>query len=76
VSLGEVTKNPVSLVPFHGVVKIKLVLKNPLAGDDVGANGARDKILGVVDDQGSKFFFHGAVPIRIDEGGVDAGGHW
>jgi hypothetical protein len=74
-SLGEAAKNPVSLVPFQGVVGIKLVLENPLAGDDVGANGARDKILGVVGDRGSKFFFHGTAPIWIDEGSADGGGH-
>jgi hypothetical protein len=59
-SLGEAVKNLASLVPFQGAVEIELVLKNPLASDDVGANGARDKIPSVVDDQGSKFFFHGA----------------
>jgi hypothetical protein len=74
-SLGEATKNPASLVPFQGAVRIELVLENPLAGDDVGANEARDKIPGVVGDQGSKFFFHGATPIWIDEGGADGGGH-
>jgi hypothetical protein len=56
-SLGEAAKNPVSLLPFHGAVKIELVLENLLVGDDIGANGARDKITGVADDQGSKFFF-------------------
>jgi hypothetical protein len=75
VSLVEATKNPASLVSFQGAVEIKLVLENPLAGDDVGANGARDKIICVVGDQGSKFFFHGMVPIRIDKGGVDEGGY-
>jgi hypothetical protein len=74
-SLGEAVKNPASLVPFQGAVRIELVLENPLASDDVGANGARDKILGVVGDQGSKFFFHGTTPIWIDEGGADGGGH-
>jgi hypothetical protein len=74
-SLGEAVKNLVSLVPFHGAVIIKLVLQNLLTSDDVGDNGARDKIIGVVSDQGSKFFFHGAAPIRIDEGGADGGGH-
>jgi hypothetical protein len=74
-SLGEAVKNPTSLVPFQRVVEIKLVLKNPLTGDDVGANGARDKIPGVVNDQCSKFFFHGAAPIRINKGGADGGGH-
>jgi hypothetical protein len=74
-SLGEVTKNPASLVPFQGAIRIELVLENPLAGDDVGANGVRGKIPGVVGDQGSKFFFHGATPIWIDEGDADGGGH-
>jgi hypothetical protein len=74
-SLGEATKNPASLVSFRGAVGIELVLENPLADDDVGANGVRDKIPGVVGDQGNKFFFHGAAPIWIDEGGADGGGH-
>jgi hypothetical protein len=74
-SLGEAAKNPASLVPFQGAVGIELVLENSLVGDDVGANGARDKIPSVVGDQGSKFFFHGTVPIWIDEGGADGGGH-
>jgi hypothetical protein len=74
-SLGEAAKNPTSLVPFQGAVRIELVLENPLATDDVGANGVRDKISGVVGNQGNKFFFHGMVPIRIDEGSADGGGH-
>jgi hypothetical protein len=51
------------------------VLLNPFVSDDVGANRARDKIPGVVGDQGSKPFFHGTVPFWIDEGGADRGGH-
>jgi hypothetical protein len=51
------------------------VLENLLASDDVGANGARDKIPDVVGDQGSKFFFYGVAPIQIDEGDMDGGGH-
>jgi hypothetical protein len=74
-SLGEDAKNPTSLVPFQGAIGIELVLENSLAGDDVGANGARDKIPGVVGDQGSKFFFHGTTPIWINEGSANGGGH-
>jgi hypothetical protein len=55
-SLGEVAKNLASLIPFQRAVRIELVLENPLASDDVGANGARDKIPDVVGDQGNKFF--------------------
>jgi hypothetical protein len=74
-SLGEAMKNPASLVTFQGAIEIKLVLENPLASDDVGANGVRNKIPAVVNDQGNKFFFHGAAPIQIDEGGADEGVH-
>jgi hypothetical protein len=42
-SLGEATKNPASLVPVQGAVGIELLLENPLAGDEVGANRMRGK---------------------------------
>jgi hypothetical protein len=73
--LDEAVKNPVSLVPVQGVIGIELVLKNPLIGDDVGANGTRDKILGIVGDQASKLFFHGTTPVQIGEGSTDGGGY-
>jgi hypothetical protein len=63
-SLGEATKDPMSLV-----------LQNPFVSDDIGANGVRDKISGIVGDQGNKFFFHGTTPVRINEGGADGGEH-
>jgi hypothetical protein len=71
-SLGEAT----SLVPVQGVIEIDLMLENPLADDDVGGNMTRDKIPSVVGDQGSKLFFHGAMPVQIDEGRADKGGYW
>jgi hypothetical protein len=74
-SLGEAVKDPASLVSFQGAIRIELVLENLLAGDDVGANRARDKILGVIGDQGNNFFFYGAAPIQIDKGSTDVGGH-
>jgi hypothetical protein len=64
-----------SLVPIQEAFRIELVLINPLVGDDVGANRMRDKIPGVVGDQGSKLFFHGVMPIRIGEGSADGGGY-
>jgi hypothetical protein len=51
------------------------VLEDPFASDDIRASGARDNILGVVGDQGSKFFFHDRVPVRFDDGDVDGEGH-
>jgi hypothetical protein len=74
-SLGEVVKDLESLVPLQRTVGFELVLENLFVGDNVGANRARDKIRGVVGDQGSKLFFHGATLVQIDEGGVNGGGH-
>jgi hypothetical protein len=48
-------KDPMSLVPFQGAVEVELVLENPFVGGDVGANGAWDKIRGVIGNQRNKF---------------------
>jgi hypothetical protein len=73
--LGEAPKNPTSLLSFQRVIEIELVLKNPLVVDDVGNNRVRDKIKSVVGDQCIKFFFHGMMPIQIDEASLDGGGY-
>jgi hypothetical protein len=65
-------KDPASLIPFQGAIRIKLVLEDPFTGDDVGANKTRDKIPSVVGDQSIIFFLHGMTPRRVD---VDGGGH-
>jgi hypothetical protein len=65
----------VCLVPLQRVIGVELVLEEPYAGDDIGANGARDKILDVDGDQGNKFFFQGMTTVQIDKG-MDRGGHW
>jgi hypothetical protein len=64
-----------SLVPLQGNARFEFMLENPFANNDVGANGTRDKILGVVGNQDSKLFFHGVAPVQINEGGADGGGH-
>jgi hypothetical protein len=73
--LGEDAKNPTSLVPFQGAVRVELVLEDPFAGDDVGANMTRDKLLSIVGDQSIIFFFHSTAPGQVGEGGADGGGH-
>jgi hypothetical protein len=73
--LGEATKNPMSLIPFYGAVRVELVFEDPFAGDNIGANTTRDKILSVVGDQSIIFFFHDMTPGWVGEGGVDGDGH-
>jgi hypothetical protein len=60
-----------TLVQFQTSVGVELVLENLF----IGADGVRDKIPGVVDDQESKLFFPDVVPVQIDESGMDGGGH-
>jgi hypothetical protein len=43
-------KDPASLILLQRAIKVELVLENSFAGDNVGANGAREKISCVVDD--------------------------
>jgi hypothetical protein len=74
-SLGEAAKDPTSIVSLQRTVRVELVPENPSIGEDVGANGVRDKVSGVVGDQGRKLFFHGAMPVQIEEGGADGGGY-
>jgi hypothetical protein len=73
-SPSEAVKDPTRLVPFQRAVEVEHVIENPFDGDDVGANGVRNKIPGVVADQDNKLFFHGAALVRINEGGADEGG--
>jgi hypothetical protein len=42
-TLGEAAKNPTSLVPFKGVVRVEHVLEDPFASDEVGANRMRTR---------------------------------
>ena len=37
--LGKATENPARLVPLEGAIRLKLMLEDPLASDDVGPRG-------------------------------------
>jgi hypothetical protein len=56
---------PASLVPFQCTIRVKLVLEDPFAIDDVGANKTRDKVPSVVGDQSIIFFLHGTMLGRV-----------
>jgi len=64
-ALCEATKHRASLVSVERAVSMKLVMKNPLAGDDVGAEGTWNKVPPVVGEQGTILLFHRSAPIRI-----------
>jgi hypothetical protein len=43
-ALSEAPKNPASLIEVESPVREELVCEDPLAGDDVGATGPRNKL--------------------------------
>jgi hypothetical protein len=46
--LSESLEDPASLVAIKGSVGAKLVREDPLVGDDVGATGPGDKLIGPI----------------------------
>jgi len=70
-ALGEVMEDPACLVPFQSSISMELVLEDPLAGDDVGARRARNKIPSLVRQQSVVLGFHSSPPIGIGEGAVE-----
>jgi hypothetical protein len=74
--LSETSKNPPSLVALESSISMKLVLEDPLAGDDVGAGRARNEVPGVVVQESSVFGFHSLVSIWISESATECPRHW
>jgi hypothetical protein len=64
-TLEEAAKNPARLAPSQGAVGVKLVMKDPLAGDHVGAGRARHERPCVVVDEGLVLIGHSSAPERI-----------
>jgi hypothetical protein len=62
---GEVAENPAHLAPSQGAVGVELVMKDPLAGDHVGAGQARHERPGAVVDEGLVLIGHSSTPERI-----------
>ena len=69
--LGKAAENPTRLVPFEGAIRLKLVLEDPLAGDDVGPRGERHEILSVILQQGTVFLFHSSSPIGVGKSATE-----
>jgi hypothetical protein len=68
-------KDPTSPVPLQSAIGVELVLHDPFAGDNVGANKMRDKVPRVVGDKNIIFLLHGAALGWVSDGDMDGGGH-
>lgn len=64
-SLVEAADNPPSLASFQRPIRIKLVFKNPLAGDDVRAWWSGNKIPRPVALESCELFLHRVEPSRV-----------
>jgi hypothetical protein len=61
--LCEAVHDPSCLVSLEAAVRMKFVLEDPFAGDDVGARWARNKALGVVQLEGIEFPLYHSSPL-------------
>jgi hypothetical protein len=66
-ALSETSEDAASLVVIKGPVVAKLVHKDPLTGDDVGATGPRDKLPGPIAHQGPILVLHSRAPIGVNK---------
>jgi hypothetical protein len=64
-ALSETPKDPTSLIAIKGPVSTELVHKDPLAGDNVGAQRSGNQLLGPIADQGSVLFLHSRTSMEI-----------
>jgi hypothetical protein len=64
-TLGETAENPARLAPSQGAVGVELVMKDPLAGDHVGAGRLRHERPSAVVDEGLVLIGHSSAPERI-----------
>ena len=70
VPLRKTTNDPPGLMASQRAVSTILVLKDPLAGDDVGTRRARNETPGAIVNERLVFFSHRRAPIRIGERGA------
>jgi hypothetical protein len=72
-ALSETPEDSASLVAIKGPVGTKLVHKNPLVSDDVGATGLGDKFSGLIAHQGPILILHSHAPIGVGKHSMDRG---
>jgi hypothetical protein len=71
--LGEPPKHPTCLVPVKRTVSLKLVLKDPHAGDDVGPWRLWYQVPCPIGQEGLVFLFHGVPQVGVSERATDRG---
>jgi hypothetical protein len=77
VHLGELCEpleDPASLVPVKRVIRLELVLEDPLVSDDIGTRRPRNQVPHVVRQQGL-VLLHSATLVRVHERATDRGWH-
>jgi hypothetical protein len=72
VELSEPSEDPTNLVPVKRASHLELVLKDPLAGDDIGPRRLRSHVPHVVGQQGL-VLLHSTMPVGVREHASDRG---
>jgi hypothetical protein len=71
-ALSEPPEDLMSLVPVKRVIRLELVLEDPLASDDIGPRRSRNQVSCVVRQQGL-VLLHSATPVGFRERTMDGG---
>jgi hypothetical protein len=71
-ALSEPPEDPTSLISIERVVRLELVLEDPLVGDDIGLRRSRNQVSRVVRQQGL-VLLHSATPVGVHERATDRG---
>jgi hypothetical protein len=72
-ALNETPEDSASLIAIEGPVGMKLVHKNPLVSDDVGATGLGDKFSCPITHQGPILILHSHTLIGVGKHSMDRG---
>lgn len=67
VLLGVAADHPTSLVLSEGAVRVKFLLEDPLARDDVSTRGAGHQAPSAIVSQGLVLIHHGSMPVGVSE---------
>jgi hypothetical protein len=70
--MSEPPEDPTSLVPIKRVIRLELVLEDPLVGDDIGLRRLRNQVPRAVRQQGL-VLLHSATLVGVREHATDRG---
>jgi hypothetical protein len=73
-ALSEPPEGPTSLVPVKRVIRLELMLEDPLTNDNIGPRRPKNQVPRVVRQQALVLLLHSVTPVGVRERATDRGG--